>query len=128
MKPCLILEGPRHPYTKAKPLRKGMATVGQSPISSIVLYWKGLVISTQGQSLFITAWHQLGKAQYLASSYIGRAIQKSLFPTRKSSSLNWDLVFVDAPSPHKGLSSSMRHGTSWDLKNFKWKNLISGLI
>ncbi|KAL2526057.1 hypothetical protein Adt_11111 [Abeliophyllum distichum] len=123
---------------RASLLHGGMAPAGQNPISSLVLYWKGLVISTQGLYLFTKAWHQLGKIQYQAWSYIGRAspsphnslasslrhdtswtkpniksrlileglLQTSLFPIRKSSSLNWDLVFVETSSPHKNLASS----------------------
>ncbi|KAL2471374.1 Uncharacterized protein Adt_39510 [Abeliophyllum distichum] len=44
-------------------------------------------------------------------------LQISLFPTRKSSSLIWDLVFADAPYPYKGLASSLRHGTNWAKSN-----------
>ncbi|KAL2480220.1 hypothetical protein Adt_33186 [Abeliophyllum distichum] len=35
----------------------------------------------------------------------------------QTSSLTWNLVSVEVPYPHKGLASSLRHGTSWERPN-----------
>ncbi|KAL2456816.1 hypothetical protein Adt_46619 [Abeliophyllum distichum] len=64
------------------------------------------VISTQGPSLFMKAWNQLGKAQYQVSSYIGRASANKPLPNKDKLLFSIGTVFSDASSPHKGQASS----------------------
>ncbi|KAL2484818.1 hypothetical protein Adt_29574 [Abeliophyllum distichum] len=55
-------------------------------------------------------------------------LQTSLFPTRESSSHNWDLVFTEALSPYGGIASSLRHDTNWEKINIMPHLILEELL